>query len=278
MAKDPRKSETLTRQDAESYLKRFPARGIAPVAFNVALVLASNAVVFWLLMTGLLRAAHLIALVMAETILLIAIAWIQHRLVPRRDWLEEPKPFKERLPVFIFMLVWLSGAYGVTLLMVGGFTDFLELLRSRDAWIQARLHWPLGITAALALMHAVGDHLHYRHAGGPFHSTVSHDAMARLLTLLLGGIPFAMPFFAVTLGGFKGVEYVFKKAKISPEKSVFAGLAMIAVAYASFGVISLLISSQVTGWAIGYVFAKLISEVMVACIPLVMAHVAKNGP
>jgi hypothetical protein len=53
---------------------------------------------------------------------------------------------------------------------------------------------------------------------------------------------------------------------------------MIGVAYAGFVLVGLLISSQVAGWAIGFVFAKLIAEMMMACVPLVMAHVAKNGP
>lgn len=272
------RSDTLTREDALVYLRRFPSQGVAAVAVNVALVLAGNAVVLWLLVSGRLRAGHLIALVMAETVLLVAIAWIQQRLVPKSDWLEKPKRWREKGPLLAFVFVWISFAYGMTLVVIQGYRDFLDLLISRDAWIQAGLQWPLLYTLVLALVHAVGDLHHYRSRGGPFLSTVSHDAMARYLTLLLGGIPFAMPFFAVAIGGFKGVEYVSRQARVSPEKSLLAGGAMLLVAGASFALVSLLISSGVAGWAIGFVFAKLIAEILVACIPLVMSHVAHHGP
>jgi uncharacterized membrane protein len=74
------------------------------------------------------------------------------------------------------------------------------------------------------------------------------------------------------------VEFVAKQAKVAPQLSALAGIAMLAVASGSFALVSWLISAGVTGWAIGFVFAKLIAEVMVACVPLVMGHVAKHGP
>ena len=102
--------------------------------------------------------------------------------------------------------------------------------------------------------------------------------MARWLTLLLGGIPFAMPFFAVAIGGFKGVEWLLKRARVKPHESVLGAIAMLGVAWGSFALIGVLVSGGVAGWAIGYVFAKLIAELAVACVPLVMAHVARHGP
>lgn len=272
-----RNADTLTREDALQYLRRFPAQGLAAVAFNLALVLASNAVVLWLLMSGRLRSAHLIALVMTETLLLILIARGTQRLVPRRDWSEQPKPWREARGVLAFALFWIGFAYSLTLVMVQGWGDALALLRSTGAWTKAGLHWPLLMTLATALVHAGGDLAHYRRHGGPFLSSVSHDAMARYLTLLLGAIPFAMPFFAVALGGFKGIELLRKRFGESPVTSVVWVLATIAVGFASFGMISRLIASGVNGWGIGYVCAKLIAEVAVACIPLVMAQVAREG-
>ncbi|HVF33836.1 MAG TPA: hypothetical protein VND91_00765, partial [Candidatus Saccharimonadia bacterium] len=255
----------------------FPAQGYATVAFNLALVLASNGVVLWLLLSGRLRSAHLIMLVIVETLLLIAIARGAQRLVPRRDLSEQPKPWREVRGVLAFALCWIGFAYALTLVVVQGWGDFIALLRSRSAWTQAGLHWPLLLTLATALVHAAGDLSHYRRHGGPFLSSVSHDAMARYLTLLLGGIPFAMPFFAVAIGGFKGIELLQKRFRAAPATSVLWVLATIAIAFASFGMISLLVASGVNGWAIGYVFAKLIAEACVACIPLVMAHVAREG-
>jgi hypothetical protein len=271
-------SETLTRADALQYLRRFPAQGWAGIATGFAWVFAGNAIVLHLLVEGRLRAPHLIALVMAETLLLITIGWLQHRFVPRRDWSEQPKPLRERLFLFGFVLVWLAGAYGITLVMIDGYGDFLALLHSRNAWLEAGLQWPLLATLVFALVHAFGDHAHYRRHGGPFMSTVAHDAIARYLTLLLGGIPFAMPFFAIVIGGFKALEFVLRRARIAPGQSALGVLGMIVVAHAGFALVSLLIASGVAGWAIGYVLAKLIAELMVAAIPLVMAKVARDGP
>ncbi len=270
--------KTLSREDALQYLRRYPEHGRIAVAINIALVLAGNALVFWLLWSGLLRAAHLIVLVMVETALLFALGWWLQRQVPRKDWAEEPKPARERWSVGIFMLFWLGGAYGMTLLMVQGYGDLRALLTSPRAWIDAGLLWPLAYTAVLAVVHIVLDLAHYRRHGGPFQSTLAHDTMARVLTLVLGGIPFAMPFFVVVLGGLKGVEYVAKKAKVAPEQSLFASAAMLGVAWGSFALVDWLIHAGVTGWAVGFVFAKLISELMVACVPLVMGHVARHGP
>lgn len=271
-------SETLTRADALQYLRRFPSQGMSTVVGNLIGVLAGNAIVLHLLVEGRLRAAHLIALVMAETVLLVTIAWLQHRFVPRRDWSEQPKPLRERLFLFAFVLVWLGGAYSVSLLMVGGFGDFGALLRGPDAWIEAGLHRPLAITLALALVHAHADHVHYREQGGPFLSTVSHDAIGRYLTLLFGGIPFALPFFVVVFGGFKLVEFVLGRMRTAPGESMLGSLAMLLVAGGGFAVISWLMASGVAGWAIGFVVAKVIAELMVAAIPLVMAKVARDGP
>ncbi len=100
--------------------------------------------------------------------------------------------------------------------------------------------------------------------------------MARWLTLTLGGIPFAMPFFAVSIGGYKCIKFIAKKAKLAPEQSVLVAVAMLTVAVGGFYVVNQLIVSEVAGWAIGFVFAKLIAEVLIACIPLVMSEVARS--
>lgn len=269
---------TLTAEDARNYLRRFPAQGAVQVAFNLGMVLVGNAIVFWLLLNGELRAAHLIALVVIETVLLIAISWLLQRAVPRADWSEQPKPWREKIPVFAFLLIWLGGAYGITLVVTDGVADFFSLMRSADAWIESRLYLPVLYTLVLALVHAVGDMHHYRRHGGPFLSSVSHDAMARYLTLLLGGIPFVMPFFAVVIGGFKGIEFLVNRARRDLRTSLLGGISMLAVGIGSFQLVGWLIASGVRGWAIGYVFAKLIAESMIVCIPLVMAKViAEDG-
>jgi hypothetical protein len=88
--------------------------------------------------------------------------------VPERDW-GEPANRATDTGTILFLLVWIGGAYGVTLLMIKGF----------------------------------GDLAYYKAKGGTFQSSLAHDTMARLLTLILGGIPFAMPFFAAAGLGFR---------------------------------------------------------------------------
>lgn len=126
--------------------------------------------------------------------------------------------------------MWIGAAYAMTLILVDGYRDFSALLVSADAWFAASLHWSLGATLIFALYHAFNDIAHYNRHGGPFHSSVAYDAMGRFLTLLLGEIPFAMPFFAAAIGGFKGVEHIAKKAKVNPEQSMFVGITMLDVA------------------------------------------------
>jgi hypothetical protein len=264
---------TLTGDDARKYLRRFPAQRPATVALNFAMVLAGNAIVLYLLAIGELRAAHLIALVIAETVLLIAVAWALQRCVPKSDWLEPPRSWRQNLPVIVFVLIWLSGAYGITLFVVDGWEDFFDLTRSPGAWIESRLYLPLAYTLLLALVHGLADLRHYRQRGGPFLSEVGHDAMARYLTLILGGLPFVMPFFAVVIGGFKGLEYVVGKLRVDLQKAVLAAAVMLIIGSASLQLVEYLVTSGVRGWAIGFVFAKLIAEALVVCIPLVMVRV-----
>lgn len=274
---DAQASSAAMRKDARDYLRRFPPQSASSTILNIAMVLVGNALVFWLLWSDGLRAAHLVALVMLETVLLLAISWLLQRAVPRKDWLEQPKPWREKLPIVLFVLFWLAGAYGITLAMINGYPDFIALLKSPRSWIETRLYIPLLYTLGLALVHAVADLRHYRRLGGPFVSEVGHDAMARYLTLILGGIPFAMPFFAAAIGGFKGIEYVAGKARVDPARSTLAGAAMLVVFSASFWLVEGLVDSGVHGWAIGFVFAKLIAEVLIVCIPLVMVQIVREG-
>jgi hypothetical protein len=181
------------------------------------------------------------------------------------------------LPVLGFLIVWCAGAYGITLLMVKGWADMLGFFRDPQQWLDSGLAYALAITAVLALLAGIGDLRRYRRIGAPFMSSISHDVMARMLTLIFGGIPFAMPFFVVTIGGFKTVEWLFKRARTDPAQSLFGAAAMLLVAAGGFALVSALIESGTHGWAIGYVLAKLLAELMVAVIPLVMRHVAKTG-
>jgi hypothetical protein len=270
-----RSSESkLSKADAEAWLRQFPYRGHAALGLHALLVLGANGFVFWLLHSGRLSGAGLILLVALETVLLLALTRLMALPVPLRDWFEAPKPMREVLPVLAFLVVWCAGAYGITLLMISGWPDFLAYFRDPRQWLRSGLAYALAITVVLALVAGTGDYLRYRRLGAPYMSSLSLDAMARMLTLVLGGIPFAMPFFVVTIGGFKAVEWLAARARTDPRTSILGGLGMLAVAVLGFAAVSALIGAGTSGWAIGFVLAKLLAELMVVAIPLVMREAA----
>jgi hypothetical protein len=197
--------------------------------------------------------------------------------VPISDWYEPPKPLRETWPALAFFVFWCAGAYGFTLLIIRGWPDLLAYLRGGAVWVDTGVLYALAITAVLAVVGGVGDYLRYRRIGPPYMSSVATELMARMLTLIFGGIPFAMPFFVVTLGGFKGVEWIVRRARITPGPALAVAAAMIAVGVGGFAVVSWLIAGGTSAWAIGYVLAKTISELLVVAIPLAMREVARGG-
>lgn len=266
--------DTLTRADARAYLRRFPAQGRWQVAFNMAQVLVGNAIVLYLVLAGRMRAAHLIVLVLAEAVLLIAIAQQSMRNVPPGDRFEQTRPWSERLPALVFGSIWVAGVYSLTLLFIDGWSDLLGLFDSADAWFAAGILAPLGYTVATALVQAGADRAQYRRHGAPFVSGLAGPVVARILTLVLGGIPFAMPFFACVFGAVKGTEFVLAKLRVRATQAIMAAIAMPLIAIGGFSLVGLLVANGVAGWAIGFVFAKLIAEVLAAAIPLMMKEIA----
>jgi hypothetical protein len=267
----------LTRADAEAWLRQFPFRGWFALGLQALMVLASNGFVWWLLQTGRLPGAGLILLVVLEVVLLFALVRLLAVPVPIRDWFEPPRPWRETLPVLAFLVFWCAGAYGLTLVVISGWPDFLAYFRGGAPWVDTGVLYALAITAVLAVVGGVGDYLRYRRIGPPYMSSVATELMARMLTLIFGAIPFAMPFFVVTLGGFKGVEWIVGRARGAPGAALAGAAAMIAVGLGGFALIDWLIAGGTSGWAIGYVLAKTVSELLVVAIPLVMREVARGG-
>jgi hypothetical protein len=267
----------LTRADAEAWLRHFPFRGWFALGLQALMVLASNGFVWWLLQTGRLPGAGLVLLVVLEVVLLFILLRLLALPVPTSDWHEPPKPWKETWPTLLFLVFWCAGAYGLSLLMIGGWPDFLAYFRGGAPWIDTGVLYALAITAVLAVVGGVGDYLRYRRIGPPYMSSVATELMARMLTLIFGAIPFAMPFFVVTMGGFKGVEWILRRARGAPRAALAGSAAMLAVGYGGFALVSWLIAGGTGGWAIGYVLAKTVSELLVLAIPLAMREVARGG-
>ncbi|MGQ0799354.1 MAG: hypothetical protein ACT4NL_04465 [Pseudomarimonas sp.] len=268
-------TETLTKADALAYLKQFPFHG--PLFFGLGLlpVLASNGYLLWLMLQGRLTGPGLILIVVIETVMVTVLARLSALPIPRADWIDQPKPWSQVLPVLVFLLIWCSGAYGLTLLFIGGWREMLSYFQGTQIWLDSGVAYALALTLVLAIFPMVSDWQRYRRIGPPFMASLGHDAMARLLTLIFGGIPFAMPFFVVVIGGFKLLEWIVLRAKRAPRSSALAAVCMLAVAGCGFLLVEKLIQTEAHAWAIGYMLAKLVSELMVASIPLVM-HVASN--
>jgi hypothetical protein len=178
--------------------------------------------------------------------------------------------------VLAFGAVWLGFVYAIILgamLQAGG--EALEAFRHPLATLrQDALLWPLLITLTFAIADAVRDWLHWKSVGGYFLSTPGFNSAARWLTLFLGGIPFFVPLAAGVFTIAKLAEGLGKKngeaatpvvagaAKVAP---VVAPALMVGV----LGVVGWLFEAGVSGWAIGYCSAKLVSECFLVFLPLI---------
>ncbi|MEO8274875.1 MAG: hypothetical protein ABI639_01570 [Thermoanaerobaculia bacterium] len=281
----------------DAMLARYPPGEVLDLVSQAIFVLCSNAIVLHLVWTGKVRPIDLVLLVTLEAILLTTISWVQMRFVPESALMEKPKPFRQRLGVLLFGLVWLGGVYGI---IFGGFLgagpQVLEVFR--NPWETLRstgLIWPLAISALGAAVDSVRDWMFWRSRGGFFLSTPGFYAMARWLTLFLGGIPFFVPFAA--LAG--GAVTLFKRLSDRLSPRVVKDLAVPAgagraqrfrISYGSrwigailvlgallafssvFRVVGWLMSQGVTGWAIGYCSAKFLSEGFITFLPFIASR------
>lgn len=261
-------------------LARYPLGSRGDLWRAIAFCLASNLLVWRFIVSGRMRPTHVVVLVALEAVLLSSLAWIQSRLVPAAARMERPQPLAARLGTFAFAFVWLGFVYG---LVLGLFVDDgATLVALRDdplgALATGGLLWPLALTAAGAVADAIADWTFWRRHGGLFLSTPGVQAIARWLTLFLGGIPFFVPMVAGAFGVVTLAERVAKRRAGSsrPDRPrlpvraepLFAPLLLLAV----FGPMAWLLASGINGWAVGYCSAKFASEVFVLCLPLVASR------
>jgi hypothetical protein len=271
MAKPNRKKAPVAEWDA--LLERYPLASPWEMARQLTVVVGGNAIVLRLLITGRMLPFHLVALVAIEAVLLSAIAWSQTRMVPRSALMDKPQPLRQRLGVLAFGAFWLAFVYAIIFgAMLQSGPQVIAALRQPLATLeQGALLWPLGITLTFALVDAAVDWQHWRSSGGFFLSTPGFNSAARWLTLFLGGIPFLVPFaagvFAIaTLG-----QHLAKRGGGGGASGVarFAPFIAPALLIGMFGAISLLLRAGVSGWAIGYCSAKLVSESFLVFLPLI---------
>lgn len=258
----------------DALLARYPLGSAQDLVRELVVILASNGTVLYLLVKGRMQPLGLVLLVGLEAILLTAIAWMQSLQVPPSALMEKRKSPRESLPVFLFGLVWLGLVYGFTF---GPFLDDVESLQSLmrqpvETLRRSGLLWPLGLTLFGAVLDARRDSVHWSRHGGYFLSTPGINATARWLTLFLGGIPFFIPIAVVAwvvvtlferLSGRRG-----SRSAAAP-----SGLGVLvllpALCLGVFGVMLWLLLSGVSGWAIGYCSAALVSELVIGFLPLI---------
>lgn len=276
--------QSLHRQRASDWqqmLRRYPLASPWGLAFQIGSTLAANALVVWLVASGRMTPFELVLLVALEAILLIGIAWLQKHSVPPAAREPDALTPRDRLQTFAFLLVWLGGVYSFVFFgFVPSGAEMLGALRDPLAFLAgSSLKWPLAITLATAAIDALQDHAHFRRHGGKFLSTPGFQGAARMLTLILGGIPFAVPFFGAVIGLKLAVEKIHARLTRDKERpnrnALFVTLLALAVAALVWTGATLLdridlaLQRGVAWWALCYGAAKFVSELFIVSLPLI---------
>ncbi len=281
MATDPQQSE---RELAEwkALTSRYPLAHPAALAMPLLSALAANGTLCWLVSIRALSPFELVLLVAIESILYLLIAWLQHLPVPKSAHLKHQSvSWGARLGMSLFALIWLGGVYGMVLLVWLGqlgeakalIADPIGFLGRSNIWI------PLAIAVAGASVDAALDWRHWRRHGGAFVSTPAMTGAARWLTLFLGGFPFLMPMFLILIAINKLMEFV---QKHTGKDNLWVMLLIPVMMFSVFGTMGWLLSAGVSGFAIGYVVAKLASECLIVFTPwigkIAQKEAAESGP
>ncbi len=263
--------------------RRYPVASYWELGRQGCGVLAANLLAARALVRGEMRPWELVVLVAFEAIAYTFVAWIQLLFVPpeARPEAEEKKPsLLARLPAMAFGLFWLVCVYGLIFgFLLRDFAPFLAAVREPLAYLgRSAIRWPLAVAVGGLLLDAIADRQFWRQHGGTFVSTPGFTAMARWLTLILGGIPFFVPFAA---GGWvvaqvaKAIERRFPTA----ERSGTLAAAVLVLPLLGIGLLMLvgwLMQAGELGWTIGYCSAKFLSEMLILGVPLIAERASRE--
>jgi hypothetical protein len=272
-------SPTGTRPETElkAVNARVPPGHPLNLGVDATTLLIANAVVIHYLIIGEMTPFELVVLVALEALLLSGIARTQRLLVPVEARIRPAGTGRSPIATLVFGIAWLLVTYLLVFWMffdIGAEVAAALADPSLFLW-QPQIRWPLSITLAGAVVDALSDHLHFRKGGGHFVSTVEFNALARLLTLLLGAIPFFVPLVVFAVGIFvliKRIELRQMSAGVVPVPKALLALVVLlgALAVGMAVIISGLFAAGITGWAIGYVSAKLAGEALVVALPTIV--------
>lgn len=259
---------------------RYPLRSPWDLVTPGMSALVGNGLTAWFVASGRMTPLELVVLVVLEALMLGALAWAQLRFVPAHARPRNPAPVGQRLFTLVFGLAWLGGVYGIVFgFFVPQGEGLSQLLADPLAFItDSELRWPLLTSLAGALADARRDREHFASHGGQFLSTPGFNALARVLTLLLGGIPFAVPLFALVIAINFFIEklhaWTRSRQTLHPDNAELAVILLVPLfGIGVFAVFGALITAGASGWAVGYCCAKFAAELFVVCIPLI-AHKA----
>jgi len=240
-------------------LKRFPKPSFLGLAIQVVSALVSNGILVWLLQNGRAVGASVPVLLLLESMVLLIIVRIQHIGIPVKDWAEPPTPFLQRLPGLIFLLLWLGLAWGMSMLAFGQLAEFKPLIfQPIETFHRWGIFWPLVATGLSSLALWPQDRGHYQRHGGIFISSATLAVTSRALTLILGAIPFFVPF---ALAGY-AVNQLIQRSKTG----LIVGFPLLFLVVLVPG---FLLEMGFNGWTISIVSAKLLSDVAVIAVPFV---------
>ncbi len=263
--------------------RRYPVASYWELVRQGSGVLAANLLAARALVRGEMRPWELVVLVAFEAIAYTSVAWIQLLFVPpeARPEAEETKPsLAARLPALAFGLFWLVCVYGLIFgFLLRDLQPFLAAVREPLAYLgKSAIRWPLAVAVGGLLLDAIADRQFWRQHGGTFVSTPAFTALARWLTLFLGGIPFLVPFAA---GGW-GVAQVAKAIERrypGVQKSGKFPAAVLVLPVLGIGLLMLvgwLMQAGELGWTIGYCSAKFASEMLILGVPLMAERASRE--
>jgi len=266
--------------------RRYPVASHWELVRQGSGVLAANLLAARALVRGEMRPWELVVLVAFEAIAYSLVAWIQLQFVPptaRPEAEEKSLSLVARLPALAFGLFWLVCVYGLVFgFLLRDLGPFLAAVREPLAYLEeSAIRWPLAVAIAGLLLDAIADRRFWLHHGGTFVSTPAFTAMARWLTLFLGGIPFFVPFAAGGWGvaqAAKAIERIDRRHPLGPKRGRLPAVILV-LPVLGLGLMMLvgwLMQAGELGWTIGYCSAKFASEMLILGVPLLAERASRE--
>lgn len=276
-----RKLESIAFWDA--LRARYPVASRWELVRQGSGVLVANVLAARALARGEMRPWELVVLVALEALAYSLVSWVQLRFVPEaaRPPAEESKvTLGSRLGTLAFGIFWLVAVYGLIFaFLLRELAPLLAAVRAPLVYLgHSAIRWPLAVALGGVLVDAAADWRFWRQHGGTFVSTPGFTAMARWLTLILGGIPFFVPFAA---GGWvvgQVAQRIERRFLAGPaERQLPAAVLVVPVlAVGLFFLVGWLIRAGELGWTIGYCSAKFVSELAILAVPLLAAQASRE--